>query len=82
MIHIARHDITAAEFEHPREADPLDMGYDFIDGEHRWIEVGHTRAVRVIVLVWTLRGSIVRPVTAWQAPRKRTIAYLKLKGLT
>jgi len=34
----------------------------------RYRAIGHTHALRVLVVIWTLRGEAIRPVTAWPAP--------------
>jgi uncharacterized DUF497 family protein len=60
--------------------DPVDTGFQHVDGEDRWMVVGHTAELRVIVVIFTMRGSRTRPVTAWDAPRIARFEYLKTKG--
>jgi hypothetical protein len=36
------HDVTPAEFEQAMNADPLDLGYEVVDGEDRYRSVGVT----------------------------------------
>jgi uncharacterized DUF497 family protein len=76
---LARHAITPAEAEEVMENDPTDLGYDVVKGEPRWTVVGHTNLIRVLVVMWTVRGEKVRIVTAWQAPRKLLSNYLRSK---
>lgn len=43
---------------------------------------GETRsgAVRILVVVWTMRGNALRPVTAFEAGKQLASDYLKQKG--
>jgi uncharacterized protein len=79
--HIARHGVTTREVENALSDDPLDMNYDLVRGEERWTSIGHTAALRVLIVVWTMRGRAIRPVTAWPAAKQVRIAYLRFKGL-
>jgi len=51
------------------ENDPADVGYDVVEGEPRWTVVGHTKSVRVLIIVWTARNGKLRIVTALEAQR-------------
>jgi uncharacterized DUF497 family protein len=48
-----------------------------MSGEERVLELGHTSAGRVLFVVWTPRGELVRPVTAFDANRKVRAKYRK-----
>lgn len=48
--------------------------------EERWTSIGHTDALRVLVVVWTMRGQAVRAITAWEANRRLREQYLKGRG--
>jgi uncharacterized DUF497 family protein len=71
--------VTAREVEEVIASDPADVGYDNVDGEPRWTVVGHTKSIRVLVVVWTLRGRKVRAVTARDAPKKLREDYFLVK---
>ena len=82
VAHIARHKVTPDEAEHVLKNDPIDLGYAFVDGEHRWAVLGHTSNLRIILCVWTIRGDdTIRVVTAREAIRKERMAYLQARGL-
>jgi uncharacterized DUF497 family protein len=75
--HIAQHGIE------PHEVEEVLAGFTIPDkthidpasGEERFVELGVTKAGRVLLVVWTLRGERTRPVTAWPADRKRRKEY-------
>jgi uncharacterized protein len=56
VAHIARHNVTPEEVEQVFANDPMDLGAEVVDGEERYISVGHTNRLRVLVLAWTMRG--------------------------
>ena len=61
--------------------DPFDLNYETVDGEERWTAIGHTNDLRVLLLVWTLRGEdLVRVVTAREASKAASVTYLREKG--
>lgn len=78
--HIARHKVTPKEVKEALINDPFDVGYDVIDGEERWSSIGHTDDLRVLLLVWTLRGeNTVRVITAREASKTARRTYLREK---
>jgi len=77
--HIARHDVTPEEVESALRNDPLDLGYEHMGGEDRWTILGHTDQLRVLVIVFTVRGEAFRAVTARDVPRKRRLQYLRMR---
>ncbi len=79
--HIARHNVKTEEAEQVLRNDAFDLEYRVVDGEQRWTSLGHSDVLRVLVVVWTLRGSAVRVVTARPASRKLQRAYLRQRGL-
>lgn len=83
IAHIARHKVTPAEFEQVVANDPIhiDTHVDENSGEARTREIGHTNALRVLEIVWTLRRKLIRPVSAWTAARKIRAAYFANRGL-
>ena len=81
VSHIARHKVTPHEAEQALLNDPFDLGYEIADGEERWTSIGHTDSLRVLVLVWTLRGEeIVRMITAREATIMARRAYFRERG--
>ena len=59
----------------------MDLGADVVDGEERYTGVGHTNRLRVLVLVWTLRGDATRPITAFDASERLATRYLAERGI-
>ena len=78
--HLARHKLTPEEFEQAVLRDPILVGYENVDGEDRWTGLGATDSLRVLVLVFTIRGGCVRAVTAYDADKKRAEAFWKERG--
>ena len=68
MRHLARHQVTPGEFEDAMSGDPIILHYDDVGGEDRWMALGATASLGV--LVFTMREARVRPVTAYKASRK------------
>ena len=79
--HVARHSVTPEEVEQVFANDPMDLGADAVDGEERYTGVGHTKRLRVLVLVWTIRGDTTRPITAFDASERLATRYLAERGL-
>jgi uncharacterized DUF497 family protein len=79
--HIARHEVTSEEVEQVFANDPMDLSVDAVDGEERYTAVGHTKRLRVPVLVWTIRGDAIRPITAFDAAERLTRRYLAERGI-
>jgi len=79
--HIARHGITGAEVEEIFAHDPAAIGFETIEGEGRWTVIGHTNSLRFLVVVWTMRGQDVRPITAFEAGKRLRDAYVAARGL-
>jgi uncharacterized protein len=67
--HLARHGVTAKEFEEALSNDPQYLDVDSEFGEERWSAIGHTNGLRMLYVVLTYRGKRVRPITAWDAPK-------------
>jgi uncharacterized DUF497 family protein len=51
-----------------------------LNGEERYTGAGHTNRLRVLVLVWTMRGEAIRPVTAFDASDRLAKRYLVERG--
>ena len=79
--HVAGHSVTPEEVEQVFANDPMDLDADVVDGEERYTGVGHTKRLRVLVLVWTMRGDATRPITAFDASERLAARYLTERGL-
>ncbi|MBI3645973.1 MAG: BrnT family toxin [Acidobacteriales bacterium] len=80
IAHIARHNVTPEEVEQVFANDPMDLGAEVVDGEERYAGVGHTKRLRVLVLIWTMRGGATRPITAFDASERLARRYLAERG--
>jgi hypothetical protein len=79
--HIARHGVRPEEVEQVILNDPDDIGYEEANGENRWSIIGHTKQMRVLMVVFTMRGNRFRAVTSRRVSRRSAIRYLRVKGL-
>ena len=75
--HLAAHKVTPAEFEQALSNDPLDLDYESIGNEERYRSVGLTNGGRFLLVVWTVRNSRVRAVTAYPASILNEKAFLE-----
>jgi uncharacterized DUF497 family protein len=78
--HIARHEVRPEEAREALMNDPVETDYDVAEDEERWTSIGHTNKLRILKLVWTLRGERVRVVTAVEATKGEAREYLRVKG--
>jgi len=80
VAHIARHGVQPADAEQALSNDPVTLHYAVTDsGEERWVGIGPTDARRLLVIVWTIRASLVRVVTAYPASGRLRGVYAKAK---
>lgn len=79
ISHIALHDILPGEVEEVFGGDAADVGFEVVNGEERWTSIGHTAALRVLVVVWAMRGDRVRTVTAFEAGKRAASEYFSRK---
>ena len=80
IAHLARHRIKPGEVEEFFNNDPAIRSHEVVDGEDRWTAVGATNVLRVLVVVFTLRGERIRPITGWNADRRTKKEYFQEKG--
>lgn len=75
--HIALHGIEPHEVEEVLADFTVSgpMQVDTQSGERRFLELGITKAGRILVIIWTPRGERMRPVTAWPANRRLRKQY-------
>jgi uncharacterized DUF497 family protein len=60
---------------------PVEIDYQFIDGEERFVAVGMTGAGRFLAIIWTDREGLIRVVTAFDSPDDDQAVYLSERGL-
>jgi len=77
--HIAKHNVVPEEAEEVILGDPLDVGFDIVDGEERWSYVGETIDGEIIWVTITLRGKRMRVVTAFEPEKYWKVFYLEEK---
>jgi uncharacterized protein len=58
--HIASHCVTPGEVEQVFANDEMGIDYDVIGGVERWTVIGQTDQTRVRIVVFTMRGEMVR----------------------
>jgi uncharacterized DUF497 family protein len=77
--HIRHHGVAPNEVLQVFANDAIDLRYEVVNGEERWTSVGHTDALRILVVVWTMRGESVRTVTAFEAGKRLASEYVMQK---
>jgi uncharacterized DUF497 family protein len=80
ILHLARHDVTQEEAEQILENDPVDLEEQYVDGEHRFSQVGETREGRVLTIIATLRRNRIRVVTGWDSEAATKRKYFLQRG--
>jgi uncharacterized DUF497 family protein len=80
VAHVARHNVTPEEVEQALASDPMYLDADVVEAEDRYTGAGHTNLLRVLVLVWTMRGDAIRPITAFNASERLAKRYLAERG--
>jgi len=78
--HIGRHGIAPREVLEVFLNEAMDLDYETVNGEERWTSLGHSNRLRVLVVVWTMRGELIRPVTAFEAGKRLAEDYVNEKG--
>lgn len=68
LMHVAKHGVEPEEAEQVLGNDPVDGGTQQHSTEERHINIGVTDALRVLVVITTWRGELLRVVTAYPAP--------------
>jgi uncharacterized DUF497 family protein len=67
--HIARHDVLPEEAEQVIRNKPIDIEGQERKGEKRIMQLGHTDAGRILLVITTFRRERLRVVTAFPASR-------------
>jgi uncharacterized DUF497 family protein len=79
IAHIARHNVVPAEAEQAVANRPLELPQDVREGEIRYRLLGPTDDGRILVIVITLRGKLIRVVTAHDADRRLRAYYVSIR---
>ena len=77
LSHVAEHGVTPEKTQQMFENDPVDLDYQVVESEERWVTLGVTIRGRFLVVVWTIRGSAIRVVTAFDADQRHQRVYLE-----
>lgn len=75
--HIRRHGVSPREFQEAMRNRHKLIRVDDVRGERRSVVLGATNGLRVLNLVYTMRGDRIRPITAVDAVRKDRDEYFK-----
>lgn len=78
--HIATHGVSCAEAEQVIKNEPFDVELQTVKDEERFVQLGETNAGRIMVVVSTWRESLIRVITAFNAPKAMKDLYLIKKG--
>jgi len=78
--HIAKHNVLPEEAEEVILGDPLDIGFDVVDGEERWSYLGETNDGRILRIAITLRDKRMRVITAFEPEKYWKVFYLEEKA--
>jgi uncharacterized protein len=78
--HIAEHYVTLEEAEDAIFGEPLDVGFDVVNGEERWSYLGETSEGRILRVVITMRGERIRVLTAFEPSTYKKNLYLEWKA--
>ena len=70
--HIAEHRVRWQEAEEVILNNPRDLERQNRNGEERILQVGETKAGRILLIVSTFSGSKIRVITAWNANENLT----------
>ena len=79
--HVLRHKVTTEEFEQAMFNDPMFIDLEEESGEGRWYALGPTNGMRMLFLVFTYHGASIRPITAWDAPKRLRDRYFKGRAI-
>ncbi len=78
--HIAAHSVSCEEAEQVINNEPFDLEFQPVDGEERFVQLGETNAGRILVVVSTWRETLIRVITAFDAPNAMKRVYIVQKG--
>jgi uncharacterized protein len=78
--HVAAHDVSGAEAEQVIKNEPFDLELQTENGEERFVQLRETNAGRILVVVSTWRKTLIRVITAFDAPKAMKRVYITQKG--
>jgi uncharacterized DUF497 family protein len=80
IAHIAEHGVLPEEAEEVVLNEPLDSGFQVIDGEERWSYIGETNEGRILRVVTTIRNERIRVITAFEPEGRWKAFYLEQRA--
>jgi uncharacterized DUF497 family protein len=69
LNHIRKHGVEPEEVEQVILNGPFDLGYAARNSEDRFVQLGETNAGRILRIVSTMRGTKIRPITAYDVKK-------------
>lgn len=63
--HIAAPSVSCAEAEQEITNEPFDLDFQLMNCEERSVQLGETNQGRILVVVSTLRETLIRVITCW-----------------
>ncbi|HXE10619.1 MAG TPA: BrnT family toxin [Bryobacteraceae bacterium] len=75
--HLARHNVTSPEAEQAVLNGSIEIAYQIVEDEQRYVIVGRSNAGRFLTLVWTEREGAIRVITGWDATEAEEREYWK-----
>jgi len=81
IAHLKRPRVCPQEIGEVFQNEPLDFEYDFEAGEERYKSLGATSRGRILIVVWTVRSTRIRPVTAYAASKRYRTLFLESRGM-
>ena len=79
--HIARHGVTVEEAEEIISDDPVELDVQYEADELRTSWLGETLRGRMLVVAFTDRDGLIRPVTAYEPGVHLKRFYFRQRGL-
>lgn len=73
--HLARHNVNPEEAEQALRNGPVEIEYQDIGGEKRYVDIGRTNRGRFLTLVATEREGAVRVITGWDSTAEEEAEY-------
>lgn len=79
--HLTRHEVSPNEVEQViLDPHALIVEMQSHPEEERFKAIGMTSAGRILVVVFTLHGAVIRPITSYEGSRRDQEMYLKQRG--
>ena len=78
--HIAEHRVSSDEAEYVVNHGPWDIEVQIVETEERYVQLGATNRGRVLIVISTVRGTLIRVVTAYDASRRQRLLYERWRG--